>query len=298
MRLATLGSLDSPRLALVRDDVAYDVAAAAKRLAGVHAGLRRLRTAQDAVLSGNAGLKALDALLRDLDEEKDGQPFPASCAPPLTAPSKVIAIGQNYLDHCREQGVEPPERPMVFAKFPSSLTGHGGVVSWDPALASQVDYEVELAFVIGRKARHVPKSQALEHVAGYMVANDVSARDLQYGDKQWVRGKSLDSFCPTGPVLVTRDEVEDPQALRISMRVNDEIRQDSNTSNLIFDVPDLVAFLSRSFTLYPGDIVLTGTPPGVGVFRKPPVFLADGDRMQATIEGLGTLSNTCRTRSA
>lgn len=210
---------------------------------------------------------------------------------PVPNPSKIVAIGQNYRDHCAEQGVEPPERPIIFAKFPTSINGPGGRITWDPDLTSEVDYEAELAVVIGTTARNVAEADAFEYVAGYMNANDVSARDLQFGDRQWVRGKSLDTFCPTGPYLVTRDEVPDPHALAIRAILNGTVMQDSNTSNLIFPVPFLIAYASRAFTLLPGDILLTGTPPGVGVFRTPKVLLKPGDTITIDVERLGTLTN-------
>lgn len=216
-------------------------------------------------------------------------------AAPVPNPSKVVAIGLNYRDHAREQGARIPDRPIIFAKFPTSVIGPGDEIVWDPALTEQVDYEAELAFVIGRRARNVPQERAYEYIAGYTCLNDVSARDLQFGDRQWVRGKSLDTFCPVGPVLVTTDEIADPHKLRIRALLNGEAMQDSNTSELIFGVPELVAFISRAFTLLPGDVVATGTPHGVGIFRDPPVFMKDGDLIAIEIEGIGRLENVCRT---
>lgn len=210
---------------------------------------------------------------------------------PLPNPRKIVAIGLNYMDHAREQGVEPPEKPLVFAKFTSSIVGPGDALSWDPELTGQVDYEVELGVVVGREARNVSEEDALDHVFGYTVLNDVSARDLQFGDGQWVRGKSLDTFCPIGPWITTADDVADPQSLALRCWVNDELLQDSNTSEMIFSVRELIAFLSRSFVLQPGDIIATGTPFGVGVFREPQVFLKDGDVVAVEVEGLGKLVN-------
>jgi len=210
---------------------------------------------------------------------------------PILNPQKIIAIGQNYRDHCLEQNAPIPERPIIFAKFPTAVIGNGAGIRWDPTLTSQVDFEAELGVVIGKRARCVSQEDAFEYVAGYMNANDVSARDLQFGDKQWVRGKSLDTFCPLGPYLVTKDEVSDPHTLSIRSILNDEVMQDSNTGNLIFRIPFLIEFASRAFTLLPGDILLTGTPPGVGVFRDPKVLLKPGDTITIEVEGLGTLSN-------
>ena len=209
---------------------------------------------------------------------------------PLPKPGKIVAVGLNYRDHAIETKQELPTSPMIFAKFPSSITGPGAAVVL-PADDPQADYEVELAVVIGTSTKGVSEAEALNYVAGYMPLNDVSARRWQFADKQWVRGKSCDTFCPTGPWLTTRDEVPDPHVLSIRMRLNGQVLQDSNTSNLIFGIPKLIAFISASFTLEPGDIIATGTPDGVGVFRKPPIFLKAGDVMEAEIEGLGTLRN-------
>jgi 2-keto-4-pentenoate hydratase/2-oxohepta-3-ene-1,7-dioic acid hydratase in catechol pathway len=210
--------------------------------------------------------------------------------PPIPNPSKIIAVGLNYLDHARETKMEIPQWPIIFAKFPSSINGPDAPVVL-PKDDPQGDYEAELAVVIGRTAKAVPEAEAMNYVAGYMPLNDVSARRWQFADKQWVRGKSPDTFCPTGPWLTTRDSVSDAHALYIRMRVNGATVQDSNTSNLIFRIPKLIEFISEAITLEPGDIIATGTPDGVGVFRKPPVFLKPGDVMEVDIEGLGVLKN-------
>jgi 2-keto-4-pentenoate hydratase/2-oxohepta-3-ene-1,7-dioic acid hydratase in catechol pathway len=212
---------------------------------------------------------------------------------PILNPSKVIAIGLNYMDHCREQGHEPPKVPKVFTKFSTAIIGPEAFIRWDPELTQQVDYEVELAVVIGKVARRVSVANAMDYVAGYTICNDVSARDLQFGDGQWVRGKSLDTFCPLGPWIVTRDEIPDPHNLPIRCTVNQEILQDSSTCELIFSVPALIEFCSNAFSLLPGDIIITGTPDGVGVFRDPQVFLKDGDVVTVEIEGIGKLTNRC-----
>jgi len=213
---------------------------------------------------------------------------------PVPRPGKVVAIGRNYREHADEEGVEPPSAPLVFSKWPSSVVGPGADIRWDPELTGQVDYEAELAVVIGRTARNVSEDAALDHVLGYTCLNDVSARDLQFSDGQWVRGKSLDTFCPMGPILVTADELGDPQDLAITCRVGAELLQDSRTSQMYFGVRTIISYLSRSFTLEPGDVIATGTPAGVGAFRDPPRFLADGDRVTVEIEGIGSLVNTCR----
>jgi 2-keto-4-pentenoate hydratase/2-oxohepta-3-ene-1,7-dioic acid hydratase in catechol pathway len=206
-------------------------------------------------------------------------------------PGKVVAIGLNYLDHIRESGLETPERPLVFAKFPSSVIGADEPIRLPLDITQRVDWEVELAVVIGRRAHRVAADDALDHVYGYTVANDVSARDLQFADGQWVRAKSLDSFCPIGPVLVTADEIPDPQALRLSCRVNGEVVQDATTDLMVFGVAELISFCSHSFTLDPGDVMLTGTPWGCGEFMEPRRSLAPGDVVECEIGGIGTLRN-------
>ena len=213
---------------------------------------------------------------------------------PVPRPGKVVAVGLNYHAHAAEQGREPPSQPILFAKFPTAVIGGGAAVRWDPAFTTQVDYEVELAVVVGRPLRRVDPSAAIDGVLGYTVANDVTARDLQSADRQWVRGKSLDTFGPMGPLLVTADELPDPQALRLTARVNGELLQDGRTADMISSVRELLAYCSRAFTLEPGDVLLTGTPSGVGVYRNPPRFLHDGDSMAMAIDGIGTLSNPCR----
>jgi 2-keto-4-pentenoate hydratase/2-oxohepta-3-ene-1,7-dioic acid hydratase in catechol pathway len=213
---------------------------------------------------------------------------------PVPRPGKVVAIGRNYREHATEEGVEPPAAPLIFAKWPTAVVGTGAEIRWDPALTGQVDYEAELAVVIGRRARRIDPAEALAHVFGYTCLNDVSARDLQFGDGQWVRGKSLDTFCPMGPVLVTADEIGDPQDLAISCTVGDERVQDARTSAMYFGIAEIISYCSRSFTLEPGDVIATGTPGGVGVFRDPPRFLADGDRVIVEIERIGRLENVCR----
>jgi 2-keto-4-pentenoate hydratase/2-oxohepta-3-ene-1,7-dioic acid hydratase in catechol pathway len=206
-------------------------------------------------------------------------------------PSKIVAVGRNYREHAAEESAALPTAPLLFAKFPSALVGDGAIVSWPAALTGQVDYEAELAVVIGRRARDVAREEALRYVLGYSCLNDVSARDLQVGDGQWTRAKSLDTFCPMGPWLVTADAVPDPGVLRVRCRVNGELRQDASTAELVHGVAELIAYCSRSFTLEPGDVIATG---GVGAFRDPPVFLADGDVVEVEIEGVGLLTNRCR----
>jgi 2-keto-4-pentenoate hydratase/2-oxohepta-3-ene-1,7-dioic acid hydratase in catechol pathway len=211
----------------------------------------------------------------------------------LTAPirpGKIVAIGLNYRDHIRETGMATPSAPLVFAKFPSSVIGPTDSIRL-PALAERVDWEVELGVIIGRRMRRVDAAATRSYIFGYTVANDVSARDIQFRDGQWVRGKSFDTFCPIGPVVVTADEIEDPQALILRTRVNGELVQDSTTAEMIFSVAEILAFCSASFTLEAGDLVLTGTPWGCGEFMEPKRSLSPGDLLESEIEGIGTLTN-------
>jgi len=212
---------------------------------------------------------------------------------PIERPGKIIAVGQNYKDHASEQNVEPPERPMLFAKWATSLIGPGDAIVLPP-ISDQIDYEGELGVVIGERATRVPVESALDVVQGYICVNDVSARDLQWSDKQFTRAKSLDTFCPVGPRVVPASEVGDPGDLKIRTLLNGEVMQDSSTSQLIFSVPELIAFISEAITLEPGDLIATGTPAGVGAFRNPPVWLQDGDEVTIEIDGLGALTNPVR----
>jgi 2-keto-4-pentenoate hydratase/2-oxohepta-3-ene-1,7-dioic acid hydratase in catechol pathway len=220
----------------------------------------------------------------------------AKLAAPVTRPTKIIALGLNYRDHAAEGKAQVPEAPLIFAKFPNSLIGSGQVISWNRNITDKVDYEAELAVIIGNKTcGDIPEAQAMEAVFGYTCANDISARDLQFGDKQWVRGKSLDTFCPLGPWIVTREEIADPHKLNIRCHINGRTLQDSHTGEMFFKIPFLVSFLSRHFTLMPGDLILTGTPSGVGVFRTPRIYLKDGDEVVVEIKGIGRLVNSCET---
>jgi 2-keto-4-pentenoate hydratase/2-oxohepta-3-ene-1,7-dioic acid hydratase in catechol pathway len=210
---------------------------------------------------------------------------------PILDPGKIICIGLNYKDHCLEQNVPIPKSPILFSKFSTAIIGPEDKIV-RPKLTEQLDFEGELAFIVGRKGRHIQVEQAMNYVAGYTIMNDVSARDIQFSDRQWLRGKTFDTFAPMGPFLVTKDEVKDPHNLDIKVKVNHKIMQQSNTKNMIHKIPYLVNFISQVVTLSPGDVVATGTPAGVGVFRKPPVFLKDGDEIVIEIERLGLLRNT------
>jgi 2-keto-4-pentenoate hydratase/2-oxohepta-3-ene-1,7-dioic acid hydratase in catechol pathway len=207
----------------------------------------------------------------------------------IATPQKIVCVGLNYRDHAEEQGVELPKRPLLFAKWPNTLVGPGDPIRI-PAISQQVDYEAELGVVIGRETSGVSVDDALDFVAGYVVANDVSGRDLQFSDGQWVRGKSLDTFLPVSD-LVPASSIPDPQALPIRAILNGEVMQDSNTSNMIFGVAEIVSFVSQAITLEPGDLIITGTPAGVGAFRDPPVWLQPGDEIAIEIDGLGRITN-------
>jgi 2-keto-4-pentenoate hydratase/2-oxohepta-3-ene-1,7-dioic acid hydratase in catechol pathway len=209
---------------------------------------------------------------------------------PIAHPQKITCVGLNYADHAREGGVEPPPEPVFFLKSHNTICGPGDPIKLPPN-SSQVDYEAEFAVVIGKRGSRIPESEAHKYIAGYTILHDVSARDMQFSDKQWYRGKSCDTFAPTGPWIVTPDEIPDPHTLRISLTLNGETLQDSNTSNLIFKVPFLISFLSQSVTWEVGDLISTGTPPGVGFARKPPVWMKAGDTVSVTVEGIGTLTN-------
>jgi 2-keto-4-pentenoate hydratase/2-oxohepta-3-ene-1,7-dioic acid hydratase in catechol pathway len=211
---------------------------------------------------------------------------------PVGDPGKILCIGLNYADHAAESGVEPPEEPVCFSKFGNTIIGPGQSIRL-PSVATQVDYEAELVVVIGRSGYRIPRERAFKYIAGYMNGHDVSARDWQIGrpGKQWLLGKTPDTFAPIGPWLVTADEVADPHDLRIQLRLNGAVMQDSRTREFIFGIDQIIAHVSQLMTLEPGDLIFTGTPPGVGMARDPQVWLKPGDRVEVEIEGLGILSN-------
>ena len=244
---------------------------------------------------GDAGLKAAKKVATKKVAADQGVALDkVKLMSPITNPNKVVAIGLNYLDHIKESNAAVPKIPIMFTKYTTSIVGNGDEVRWDPAISEKVDWEVELAVVIGKAAYRVSEEDAFDYVVGYTVCNDVSARDLQTerGD-QWIRGKSLDTFCPLGPCIATKDEIADPHNLALKTTVNGKVMQDSNTSQLLFKVPYLIHYLSQAFTLLPGDVIITGTPPGVGMGMKPPVYLKDGDVMTVEVEGIGELTNPC-----
>jgi 2-keto-4-pentenoate hydratase/2-oxohepta-3-ene-1,7-dioic acid hydratase in catechol pathway len=214
----------------------------------------------------------------------------------IERPSKIVCVGLNYRDHAEEQGTPIPKAPLLFAKWPNTLIGPGEPILI-PEEVEEADYEAELGVVIGRRTRRVSEREALDAVRGYVCVNDVSARDLQFADGQWTRGKSPDTFCPVGPRLVPREEIDDPQSLAIRCTVNGQVLQDSSTARMFFSVAEIIAYVSRVITLEPGDLIATGTPAGVGVFRDPKVLLKDGDEVTVEVEGLGTLTNPVQEES-
>lgn len=248
------------------------------------------------VLQVKDGLSLLEDQLRNLKRSSSGiqsflfQTEDVTLRPPLMHPQKVIGVGLNYKDHAEEFKGQLPKQPLLFAMYASAIIGPGESIVI-PQMSRQIDYEAELAVVIGRRARQVPVETAVEYIAGYTAFNDVSARDLQFGDGQWLRAKSFDTFAPMGPYLVTRNELGDGSGLGIELRLNGKIMQKSTTSNLIFDVPNLVSYISRIMTLEVGDVIATGTPAGVGFVRNPPVFMQAGDIVEVEIEGIGQLRN-------
>ena len=243
------------------------------------------------VISG--GADALDRVLRWIDNPPGGElldPAHTRLAAPIPRPPKIICIGLNYRDHAEESKMPIPEVPTVFAKFPTAVIGPGHPIVL-PKASTRPDYEAEFAVVIGRGGRHIPESKWRDHVFGYTMMNDVSARDFQMATSQWMMGKTFDTFAPIGPHIVTADEIEDPHNLEISMVLSGDVMQHSNTSNLIFGVPRLIAYLSSIFTLEPGDIIATGTPAGVGFVRTPPRYLKPGDECRVKVHGIGELVN-------
>ncbi|HRR26075.1 MAG TPA: fumarylacetoacetate hydrolase family protein [Acidobacteriota bacterium] len=253
--------------------------------------LSGVRSLADWLASDAAVRREVERLLEGLDADAPAIHLlrEVRLLAPIPRPGKIVAVGLNYRDHAQEQGASLPERPILFAKFPTAVVGPYEPIKLPPR-SSQVDPEAELCAVITRRVRRIRAEEARKVVA-FTAGNDVSARDFQFGDRQWVRGKSCDTFAPLGPLLVTADELGDPHNLRIELRVNDEVRQHGTTSEMIFDTYQLVEFISENITLEPGDVIYTGTPGGVGVFRDPPVFLAPGDLVEVEIEKIGVLKN-------
>jgi 2-keto-4-pentenoate hydratase/2-oxohepta-3-ene-1,7-dioic acid hydratase in catechol pathway len=280
MHLISYQSDDGARLAAARDGQYYD-----------------LNRADPALPSSMIDLLAggPEMLRRAAAATAKAEPLPAGgmrLLAPVPRPPKIFGVGLNYADHARETGKEPPSEPVIFSKLPTAVAAHQQPIVL-PKLSKQVDYEAELVVVIGRGGRHIRREQAIEHVAGYCCGHDVSARDWQLHKPggQWLLGKSFDTFAPFGPELVTADEIPDPGNLRIQLRINGRTMQDSSTRQLIFSVAELIAYISGVCTLEPGDIIFTGTPPGVGVARRPPVFLQAGDVVEVELERIGVLRN-------
>lgn len=257
----------------------------------------RFRDVRDLLEHGEEALSAarrLEAAIRagehPLPEEAIAPLPEVRLLPPVRQPEKIICLGLNYRDHAREAGMPIPREPVFFAKYANALAGPYDPIP-RPAAVEQLDYEVELAVVIGSGGKYIPEAEALAHVAGYMALNDVSARDFQFRTGQWTHGKTFDGFAPCGPFVVTTDEIPDPHALQLRLWVNGELRQDSHTGEMIFSIPYLVHYFSHLFTLRPGDIISTGTPPGVGMGRRPPAFLREGDEVVVWVERIGQLRN-------
>jgi len=245
----------------------------------------------------------IDLIEAGMDARKSGDPVPVEdvqFAPAVTRPSKIIGVAFNYPSHFSESKWkrQVPEYPLIFAKFPNTLNSHRGLLTWNTDLTDKVDFEGELAVIIGKRIYECPEENIMESIFGYTCANDVSARDIQFKDSQIVRGKSPDTFCPLGPWIVTRDEPIDPHSLNLRSILNGQTVQESNTGEMLFSLPALISFLSMSFTLMPGDVILTGTPHGVGCFREPPLYMKDGDEIVVEIEGIGRLENRCVIRKA
>ncbi|WP_274363810.1 fumarylacetoacetate hydrolase family protein [Paenibacillus thermotolerans] len=301
MKLLHFKTDSGVKLGMLTERGVADVEAAFRKFGGVTAE-RVPADAQEAIAGGEAALALLRRLADASAAEPDGVVLPESeltFAPCVTRPNKIICIGLNYRRHAEETGAPIPEYPIVFHKFNNTLSAHGDIV-YLPPVSAKVDYEAELAIVIGSKAKYVPKEKALDYVFGYCNVNDLSARDLQLRTSQWALGKCLDGFSPLGPYLVTADEVGNPNVLQIRCIVNGEVRQNSNTSDMIFACDEIVSYLSQHMTLEPGDVILTGTPEGV-VMGYPPerqVYLQDGDVVTIEIEKLGSLTNVMKSEPA
>lgn len=294
MRYATFSRPSDPtlRLGIVRDDRIIDTSAFSATWKGpLPSSLLEL------VQQGPAAWQQMRALA-----ETGAAPSHALTeirwhAPLPRVPKNIFCLGLNYLAHARESArargreLTLPTVPVIFTKAPTTVTGPFDDVRIDPAVTQQVDWEVELGVVLGRTGKNVPRATALDHVFGYTVINDLSARDLQQQHMQWFKGKSLDGFCPMGPVVVTADEFGDPQAKRLQLRVNGATKQDSNTGDMIFPVDAIIEWLSKGLTLEAGDVIATGTPEGIGLARTPPEFLTDGDVVETEVEGIGTIRN-------
>ncbi|TXT56031.1 MAG: hypothetical protein BAJATHORv1_30415 [Candidatus Thorarchaeota archaeon] len=298
MRLVTYSRLGVPSIGVELDEGILDIPEAASRFGRqyhIH-GHSFPHTIMD-LLWWDSGVEVVSQILASYHKtSSDEKPMlykksSISYEAPIKRPGKIIALGLNYRDHIEETGRDVPDFPVIFAKFPSCVMGPNTVVNI-PEVTNQLDWEVELGVIIGRLCKNVEESDALEYVAGYTILNDLSARDLQHTEGQWVRGKSLDGLCPMGPRIVTTDELGDGSGLKMHTKVNGVLKQESNTSNLLYGTKEIVSFLSKSFTLEPGDVIATGTPAGVGFARDPPEFLKPGDEVELYIEKIGYLRNS------
>ncbi len=301
MKLAQFKTENSnqQRLGALVDEVVCDVAELAH---GVNASGREaaswlldLSSMLELINRGPAGVDELKALLSNVQASTGRAAMTAYSIDaieflPAVYACKILAIGRNYVDHAIEGGAEPPKAPLIFNKLPNALSAHEAPIVL-PTISTAIDYEAELAVLIGQRAKQVSEAEALDYVFGYTMMNDVTARDLQRGDGQWTRGKSLDSFAPLGPFITTRDEISNVQSLKIEGILNGQVMQSSNTARMIFKVPYLISYISQGITLEPGDVIATGTPEGVGFFRDPPVLLKAKDVFEVKIEKLGTLRN-------
>jgi 2-keto-4-pentenoate hydratase/2-oxohepta-3-ene-1,7-dioic acid hydratase in catechol pathway len=282
MRVATIHTWAGPRAAVQIGEYFIDV----------HATDVQLPPSVRQILEGGAeALELADRTAHRADAVKY-EAAKVHYYAPVHDPRKIICIGLNYKDHAAESGAQIPKEPILFSKYATALIGHNENIVLPP-VSQEVDYEAELVIVVGRRGRNITAASTIEYVAGYTIGHDVSARDwqLKKDGKQWMVGKTFDTFAPAGPVLLTKDEVPNPHKLAIKLRLNGQTMQDSNTNQLIFGVGELIAYLSKVFTLEPGDLIYTGTPPGVGFARKPPLFMKGGDVAEVEIEGLGVLRN-------
>ena len=281
MRLATIQTAAGPRAALLQDNHYVDLHSVDSTLP---------KTIRSLIEAGAPALKAArQAAERNVNIDR----YEASAVktlPPIPDPPKIVCLGLNYRDHAIESGAPIPKEPILFSKYATALIGPGEAIVL-PSVSQEVDYEAELGVVIGRRARQVSRQDALEYIAGYTIVHDVSARDLQFSDGQWLRAKSFNTFAPMGPYLVTKSALADGDGLAIELRLNGKTMQKSNTRNLIFKVPDLVSYISEIMTLEVGDVIATGTPGGVGFVRNPQVFMKPGDVVEIEIEGIGVLRN-------
>jgi 2-keto-4-pentenoate hydratase/2-oxohepta-3-ene-1,7-dioic acid hydratase in catechol pathway len=287
VKLLTFTVEGKTRPGALKGDRVVDLAAAGLP-AGPHGGLIEIARGGDAMIE--RARKAMDDAKAKSYALKD-----VKLEAPIRRPPKVLAVGLNYIDHCKEANLPVPPEPVLFTKWSTSVCGPYDDLTWPAMLNGEVDYEVELGVVIGKRAVNVSEKDALSYVMGYTVVNDVSARTQQFANaKQWDRGKSFDTFCPYGPWIVTRDEIPDPHVLQVRTILNGKEMQNSNTKNLIFNVNKIIAYASQGTTLEPGDLIPTGTPFGVGFSRKPPVFLQDGDMCECEVEKVGTIKNRVR----